>query len=61
MKNNQLRLTLDPPWKFATRNPSPGAAVKYDKLTDDETLSFKLSELVTEGFIFNWTIPSSDE
>ena len=54
-------LIVDPPWKFASENPSRGAATKYEKLTDGEILSIPLGDIVVHGFIFVWTIPSRDD
>ena len=52
---------VDAPWKFVGNDPVRGASLSYNQLSDEEILSIRLSEIVEDGFLFMWIIPSKED
>ena len=49
------------PWKFVGNDPVRGASLSYNQLSDEEILSIRLGEIVEDGFLFMWIIPSKED
>jgi len=51
-------IMMDPPWKFASANPTRGVCISYTCLSDQELADMPIPELQTDGFLFMWVINS---